>query len=273
VDFAPIVHRGGENTPPATAAGSVASMRRLVTTDELTDEDLLGAYETHDRTPHPDRPWVLMNMVASLDGATAVEGTSGALGGAGDRRVFGVVRTVPDVIVVAAGTVRAEDYGPPRLGPAAMARRTARGQSPVPQLAVITRSAAIDPGSRLFGDGHRPIVITTEDAPTDAVSALATVADIERAGVGDVDLGAAMAMLARRGHLVALLEGGPSLNGQFVADGLVDELCLSVAPVLVAGASKRVAEGPAAAEGLGLALVHVLEHDDALFLRYARVTG
>jgi riboflavin biosynthesis pyrimidine reductase len=213
----------------------------------------------------------MLNMVTSLDGATALAGVSGGLGGDGDRAVFAVIRAVPDVIVVAAGTARAENYGSPTLDEAHRARRRARGQAPVPELAVVTRSLDLDPDSRLFAEGHRPLVLTVDDAPPDRRAALDPVAELVEVGHGDVDLPAAMAVLADRGHDVALLEGGPALNGQFVAAELVDELCLSIAPVLVGGASKRLAVGPEHSSPEGMALAHVLTHDDALFVRYRRL--
>ena len=101
-------------------------MRSLDLGPAVTDDDLWSRYDTNDRTPPAGRPWVLMNMVASLDGATALAGVSGGLGGEGDRTVFGLVRSLPDVIVVAAGTVRAENYGPPQVGPEGAARRRRR---------------------------------------------------------------------------------------------------------------------------------------------------
>ncbi|MGI9601890.1 MAG: pyrimidine reductase family protein [Acidimicrobiales bacterium] len=247
-------------------------MRRFEPAAAASDQDLLSLYDADDRPAPAGRPWVMLNMVASLDGATAVDGVSGGLGGTADRQVFGVIRTVPDVIVVAAGTVRAEDYGPPVARPEAVDRRQARGQAPVPVVAVVTGSASLDGSSRLFADHHRPLIITTDDAPADRVAALAPVADIVTAGTTTVDPTAALQVLAARGHQVVLLEGGPTLNGQFVAQGLVDELCLTVAPMLVAGSSKRVAVGGDVAEPLGLTLTHVLEHDNTLLLRYRRPT-
>ena len=140
----------------------------------------------------------------------------------------------------------------------------------MPELAVVTRSLDLDPGGRLFSDGHRPLVLTTDDAPPERMAALAAVAELVTVGHGDVDLAAAMGVLADRGHGVALLEGGPALNGQFVAADLIDELCLSIAPVLASGSSKRLAVGTELVRPDELALAHVLTHDDALFVRYRR---
>lgn len=215
----------------------------------VDDVDPTDVYASVDR---PGPRHVLINMIASLDGATAVEGRSGGLGGAADKRAFAAIRKAADVILVGAGTVRAEDYGPPK----------AEGV----RLAIVTSSLDLDPGARVFSDGHRPLVITTADADPDRRAALARVSDVLVAGTGQVDLHAAIDQLEG----VILCEGGPSLNGQLVADGLVDELCVTIAPLLAGGRSARLAHGLAPAAPEAMALAHVLEEDGYLFLRYVR---
>ena len=254
--------------PEPTA--SVAAVRQLYPDRGLDAPDLADLYGAPSRPSPAGRPWVLSNMVASLDGATAVDGVSGNMGGEGDRMVFDQIRAAADAIVVAAGTARAEDYGPPRADPGAAEARAERGQSVVPELVVLTRSGNLDTDARLFSEGHRPTVVVSGAAPTDRVAALDAVADVVVTAGDDVDPGEVLSLLARRGHRVVLLEGGPSLNGQWVAADMVDELCLTVAPLLVSGGSKRVALGPEPTPAAAMALAHVLEHDDALFLRYVR---
>ena len=222
--------------------------------------------------PRPaDRPWFLVNMVASVDGATAVDGTSGALGGPADKVVFSAIRAVADVIVVAAGTVRAESYGPPRPSAARRAEREARGQSPAPRLAVVTRSLDLDPGAALFADGaEAPLVYTVTGAPADRRGALAGCAEIHDLGGDAVDLGAMASDLHRRGAAIVVIEGGPGLNGQFVAAGLVDEVNVTVAPLLVGGDSARLAYGPSRAAPTDLDVAHLWEAEGLLFVRYLR---
>lgn len=217
-----------------------------------------------------DRPWVLLNMVASVDGATALDGVSGGLGGPADKAVFAAIRAVVDVIVVAAGTARAERYGPPRTSPANQAARLARGQRAFPRLALVTRSLALDPTSSLFTEAPEPpLVFTTDEAPAERRAELAAVAEVVSLGADRVRPGAMLADLAARGVHIVGLEGGPSLNGQFLEAHAVDEVNLSLAPMLVAGTSARVAHAHhEAAERLGLA--HVWEQDDLLFCRYVR---
>ena len=242
-------------------------MRQLLP-EAIDDVDPVAAYAADARPAPHGRPWVLVNMISSVDGATAVEGVSGPLGGPADKAVFGAIRGVADAIVVGAGTVRAEGYGRPRR----------HGDRPPPRLAVVTASADLDPGLRLFapaddaGDGERPIVLTTASAPPVRTEALAEVAEVVVAGDDRVDLALALAELAGRGVEVALAEGGPSLNGQLVAAGLVDEWCVTWSPSLVSGSSSRAAHGPAHPDGLQrMRLDRLLVEDDLCFARYVRL--
>lgn len=238
----------------------------------VDDVDPVAVYAADERPAPADRPWVLANMVASADGATAVDGRSGALGGAADRAAFTAIRAVADVILVAAGTARTEGYGPPRTPPALQERRRGRGQAAKPRIAIVTRRVELDIGAELFGDpDSRCLVVLPEDAAAERVAAVAAVADVVTAGHGDVDLAACLAHLRAAGVATVLAEGGPSLLGQLVAADLVDELCLTLAPALVAGASDRIVHGPDMADGLApLHLDRVLEQDGTLLLRYLR---
>jgi riboflavin biosynthesis pyrimidine reductase len=198
------------------------------------------------------RPAVRLNMISSLDGATAVEGVSGGLGSLGDKRVFAVLRSLADVVLVAAGTVRAEHYGP----------------STVP-IAVVTRTAQLDWQSPFFAEAKaRPIVLTGEDAPEENLAHAAAVADVVRAGTGGVDLRMAVDAFAERGFRHVLAEGGPTLNAQLALAGVLDEVCLTVSPKLAAGDAKRILSGPALESPAELELRSVLEDDGYLFLRY-----
>jgi riboflavin biosynthesis pyrimidine reductase len=230
----------------------------------VEDVDPLPLYGGDERDAGGDRPWVLVNMIATADGATAVDGVSGPLGGAPDKRVFAAVRAVADVILVAAGTVRAEGYGPPRP--------SAKGRAP--RLAIVTQSLDLDLTGRVFTEaqpGAKPVIVTTRSAPADRVEAASGVADIVEAGDDRVEVHAALAALHAAGARVVLCEGGPSLVGQLVAAGLVDELCLSLAPLLAGGDSSRLAHGPAPAAPERMRLDRVLEEDSLLFCRYVRV--
>jgi riboflavin biosynthesis pyrimidine reductase len=242
-------------------------MRQLL--PEPGDVDPVDCYAVP-RTPPPDRPWVLVSMVTSVDGATAIEGVSGGLGGPADKQVFSAIRGVADVVLAGAGTVRAERYGPPRTPPSIQAARRQRGQAAKPRIAVLSRSLDLPLDSALFTTpADRPIVMTCAAADPDRRAAVAAVADVVEAGASDVDLALALAALREAGVGVVVGEGGPGTNGQLVAAGLVDELCVTLSPRLVGGGSSRLAVGPDAAR-TDLRLVHLLEEDGLLFLRYVR---
>ena len=233
------------------------------------DIDPVAAYSV-DRPAPADRPWLLTNMIASVDGATALDGVSGGLGGDPDRAVFAAIREVADLILVAGGTVRAESYGPPKSSDDARARRVARGQAPDPRLAVVTASLNLDPAGDLFtGGGVTPLIITAAQAPAEPRRRLEDVAEVVTAGIERVDLAAALASLADTADVV-LSEGGPSLLGQLATDDLIDELCLTLAPAIAGGSSKRFVHGAELDKLTGLDLAHVLESEGMLFLRYSR---
>ena len=237
----------------------------------VVDADPVELVMAEDR-PLPDhRPWVAVNMVASIDGAIAVAGRSGGLSSPADKAMFHALRQFPDVIVAGAGTVRTENYGPVQLDADTQARRVARGQQPIPRLAVVSGRAQLDPTSRLFSDPtQRPIVLTTEIAPRDAVAALGDVADIICAGTERVDLRDAFTQLRSLGMSTLLCEGGPTLNDQLLAEDLVDEWCQTIAPLLTGGDAMRGAHGPTEGVARVLQLTRVVIDNDVLLLRYAR---
>lgn len=244
-------------------------MRRLFP-EPVGPVDVREAYAAT-RPPREDRPWLLMNMVTSVDGHVSVDGRSGPLGGPADRQVFRAVRGIADVIVVAAGTVRAESYGPPTSDEQEQGRRRAAGVRPVARLAIVTGRVDLDLDAALFHDpASRPIIVTTETAPADRVAAAGEVADVVVAGGRRVDPARALGALRESGAQVALLEGGPSLNGAFVGAGLVDEVCLTVSPMLVGGEGPGIVRGPGPEAPVELALAHLLTEDGLLFLRYVR---
>ncbi len=206
--------------------------------DDLPPLDVLADWPTA-----VGRPAIRAVMIQSIDGAVSIDGRSAPLGGPGDTEVYLANRSLADVVLVGAETVRAEGYGPARLTPALVARRERRGQPPRPPIAVVSRSLRLDETSRFFTDAAvRPIVITTDDAPPRRVARLEEVADVIVAGTGDVDLAAAVRELGRRGAHRIVCEGGPTLNAALVTAGLLDEVCLTVAPVVV-GHGPRVLGG------------------------------
>lgn len=198
--------------------------------------ELVEMYRTDKRTHADSSAWLMVNMITSIDGAIAVEGLSGGLGNEADFAVFKTLRGLADVILVGAGTAGAESYKVPSPN--------AAGVRPV--IAVVSRRLSIDLESALFADPtYRPAVVTTTDADAALVGAIAQVADVVAAGVGQVDVSAAVQQLAARFGPTILAEGGPTLNAQLAADDLVDELCVTTSPLVIGGAGGRMlANGP-----------------------------
>lgn len=206
----------------------------------VDEVDPTALYDDRSRAARPARPYVVVNMVASIDGATAVEGVTAKLGGPGDQRIFLLLRSLADVILVGAQTVRAEDYGPPRLEAEMIDARRARGQSAIPPIAVVSASLNFDWSSRLFTDTtSQPILLTTRRAEVDHLKRAHDRAQVVLLGEETVDLAQGLAALAARGARLLLCEGGPTLNAGLVSEGLVDELCLTVARRRSSGAVGR----------------------------------
>jgi riboflavin biosynthesis pyrimidine reductase len=254
----------------------------LFPTDRSTDDiDVATAVAAAPRSPPQDRPWVLANMIISVDGAVVgADGRSGSLSGPADRLVFRALRGVADVILAGAATVRAEKYGPPRLAPDVQHVRRQRGQSALPRMAVVSAGLRLDPTQGLFREApadQRPIVLTTTEAlrarpgtqPDDPLADLADVAELRECGQHTVDWTRALRQL-RRDAGVVLVEGGPTVNSQLIVADLIDEYCLTVSPSLVGRAGLAWATGDAADSLRRLHLRDVLEQDDFLFLRYLR---
>lgn len=202
--------------------------------------------------PDTDRPWVRANFVTTIDGAAYdAQGVTGSLGGKADKQVFAMLRSLADVIVVGAGTARAEGYGP--------------ADKPI---AVVSHSLNLPP--RL----HQPgiIVVTTMEAPAKPIDRLrAAGAEVLTYGVGAVDWTELLAEFESRGWRKVLCEGGPTVFGELIEARLVDELCLTVAPVLAAGEAVRIAHSPFPTS-VDMHLDFVEPVGDVLFTRWMRTS-
>lgn len=231
--------------------------------DELDLMALADAYA------YPRERWLRANFVTSADGAAYIDGRSGGLSSAGDMRVFGLLRVLADVVLVGAGTARTEEYKPARRRPSLASLREGRPETAT--IALVTRTLGLNLASPLFTEtppDARTIVITCAASDADMRAEAAKVADVIVAGEETVDLGQALDELADRGLRHVLCEGGPHLLGDLAADGLLDELCLSLSPVLAGpGASRIIAGQPSDVRRMKLA--HVLAEDEGvLFFRY-----
>ena len=233
---------------------------------DRSDDDLLALYD------YPaERPWARFNFIASLDGSATHQGVSAPLGNEGDRRLFGLLRRLSDVILVGAGTVRAEGYAGPLVSDEDIRWRTDQGLAAHPALAIISGTLGMDPDSDLFKlSPVRPLLITTAAADPERVRSLSEVADVVIAGGESVGARTCVSTLNDRGLGRILCEGGPSIFGGFLAEDAVDELCLSLSPLLTGGQGAHIAAGVGRPELRQLALASLLESDSALYGRWMR---
>jgi riboflavin biosynthesis pyrimidine reductase len=244
---------GASTTGASTTAQ--ATVRRLVPDPAPVSLTDAYAYPPPDERPG-SRPWVRANMITTVDGAvTGADGVSGSIGTPADLRVFRVLRSLADVILVGAGTARVEGYGPARV-----------------PVAVVTARLEVDLTSALLAEAAHPtVLITTAATDPDRLAAARAVADVVVCGRDAVDLPGALAELGRRGHRNVLCEGGPSLLGSLVAADCLDELCLTTAPTLVGsadGPTGRAVAGPALPVPVRLRLGHLLEDEGTLLARW-----
>ncbi len=243
----------------------------------LADADVAALYDYPDLGAPPAR-WLRANMVASLDGAATVDGRSGGLSNEADQQVFAMLRAHADVILVGAGTARAEGYAPVRPETEGLRWAWLRdGRPPSPPIAVVTRGLDLDLDSALIANTFphaRTIIITTTSAlPGRRAAAAARNAEVIVAGEASVDLKAAVDSLAERGHQRISCEGGPHLLAQLADAGLLDELCLTVSPLLAGPGADRIVTGGLPMPGGGtlpFTLAHALEDEGHLFCRYVR---
>lgn len=256
---------------PNPAQGTQLTL--LCSTGDVDDSALSELY-AHPADPGSSGCWVRANFIASVDGGATVDGKSGALGSDGDRLVFDLMRESTDVVVVGAGTVRAENYCGVQLSAHQRQLRVERGQSEVPPIAVVTASGRLEHDAHLFTrTDAAPLIVTSADAFDRVRAEFEGLADVVAASGSDdrtVDEARILSVFAERGLVRVLCEGGPSLFGAFIDRDLVDELCLTVAPVLVGGHARRVAGG----DGSGLTRMrraHLLADDAGyLYARYVR---
>jgi riboflavin biosynthesis pyrimidine reductase len=225
--------------------------------------------------PPGGTPALRVNFVTSLDGAVTVGGLSEGLSSPADKAVFGLLRGLADAVMVAAGTLRNEEYGPVVPSGPRRAARVAAGRPEYPVLVVVSGSLDLDPAHRSLAEAPvRPIIVTHGRSPADRREALSAVADVLVAddGQGRVDLATALDALAGRGLAAVLCEGGPHLFSALIAAGRVDELCLTVSPLLAGGGPGRISAGsPLTGPPPGFRLVHIIEDESMLLLRYTRV--
>jgi riboflavin-specific deaminase-like protein len=251
---------------------AMALRRLLPDPAPLTPEQAVAELALGDRAP-ADRPYVVANFVSSADGKASFHGRSGRLGGDVDRALFHRLRTQVDAVLVGSGTLRAERYGRLVRDPELRAAREAQGLAPDPLACVVSRSLELPLDIGLFQDPGQPSLVLTSSERQ--LQGLGPGVEVERVEAAQLTMTAALRRL-RAGHGVrsVLAEGGPTVMGVLVAEDLVDELFLSLAPRLAGGGkAPTILEGEPLADLIELDLVWALEAGGELFLRYRLVTG
>jgi riboflavin biosynthesis pyrimidine reductase len=237
------------------------AMDRLEATDTKPPHEFLADV---DMTARDDRPFVYLNMVASVDGRATLNGRAHDLGSETDTLLLTELRALADAVLIGSGTLRAEGYARLVGNPERVARRTAAGKAPTPPAALMSRSLDLPWGAGLFQAADQPVLIYT-DATHDPPPTPAPVEVVRTA-----DPVAALRDLRGRGVRALLCEGGPTLNRALLAAGLVDELFLTVSPLIAGNKdAPRIVEGEDLPAPARLDLRWVLHHDDELYLRYA----
>jgi riboflavin biosynthesis pyrimidine reductase len=228
--------------------------------------DLLAALRPRERA-HADRPFAYLNMVATVDGHGGLGGTSSALGDDADLEMLLELRTLADAVLIGTGTLRAEGYDRLVRAPERRARRRTAGAAADPVAVLITRSGDVPWETGLFAAAGQPVLVyaTSPVAVPPGVAA-----PVEIATLDPCTPAAVFADLRARGMRALLCEGGPALNRELIAAGLLDELFLTVAPLITAdSAEPTIVSGAPLDPPTALVLRWVLRHGDELFLRYA----
>jgi 5-amino-6-(5-phosphoribosylamino)uracil reductase len=234
---------------------------------ELTPEEATTGLRLGDLAP-PDRPYIALNMVATLDGRITIDGRSGPIGDEADRELFHGLRTQVDAVMVGAGTVRTERYGRLVKDPARRERRVAEGLAPDPLAVVVSARLRLPEDLPLLQDEHSTVMVLTA-AEGELPPTPARVICVHGPPGAELELGPLVRWLrSEHGVRSILCEGGPGLNESLVREGLVDELFLSIAPKLAGGPPLTVLSGDPLGEPLDAELVSLLEHEGHLFGRY-----
>ena len=233
--------------------------------------DILAGQAPWER-PLPDRPRVLVNMVSTLDGRITIAGGSTGIGGPGDHALFHALRTVVDCVLVGTGTLRVERYGRLVRSEERRERRAQLGLAPDPLALLMSRSGDLPWNAPMFEAPEQRIVIATHP---NAPEFPAVAAQLERIDIEAPTPAAVLRELHRRhGTRAVLCEGGPTLNRSLLADGVLDELFLTLGPLLAGGdEALRILAGEELPEPVRAELVGVLRHDSELYLRYALAFG
>ena len=238
--------------------------------------DPVTVYNNDVRTPLNSRPWVLLNMVNSVDGFISVEGRAGGLSGPADKNIYQIIRGLADIILVGAGTVRTENYKAPKIPEGDLAKfRESRGQEKRPRLAVVSGELDLDPGMGLFAERHLedkpPLIYTKSESLKKKASQFTSSAEIVDFPEKELNVSRVVEDLLNKDAKIVVCEGGPNLNAHLLAAGIIDEFCLSVSPRAVGGEDPAVFLTQPVDSPTELSLDRILVEEEFLFCRYLTI--
>ncbi len=243
---------------------------------EEIEVDPAAVYNSDVRTHLKSRPWILLNMVNSVDGFISFEGRAGGLSGAADKNIYQIIRALADIILVGAGTIRAEKYKAPKTPDGDLAAfRESRGQEKRPRIAVISGELNLDPDMGLFADRHLedkpPLIYTKSESLEKGSSGFNSSAEIVAFPESELNVSTIVEDLFNKNAKIVVCEGGPNLNSHLLAAGLIDEFCLSVSPRAVGGEDPATFLNRPVDSPTELSLDRILLEEEFLFCRYLTI--
>jgi len=243
---------------------------------EEIEVDPITVYNSDVRTPFKTRPWVLLNMVNSVDGFVSFEGRAGGLSGLADKNIYQIIRGLADIILVGAGTVRSENYKAPKTPQGRLAEfRESRGQEKRPRIAVLSGELNLNPDMGLFAERHPedkpPLIYTKSESLEENASKLVSSSEIIDFPKKELTVSRVVSDLFKQDGKIVVCEGGPNLNANLLAAGLIDEFCLSVSPRAVGGEDPAAFLNNPVNSPVELTVDRILMEEEFLFCRYLTI--
>ena len=243
---------------------------------EEIEVDPIIVYNNDVRTPSNSKPWILLNMVNSVDGFISFEGRAGGLSGSADKNIYQIIRGLADIILVGAGTVRAENYKAPKTPEGKLAEfRESRGQEKRPRIAVLSGELNLNPEMGLIAERHLedkpPLIYTKSESLEKNSSQFASSSEIIDFPEEELTVSKVVHDLSNQDAKIVVCEGGPNLNAHLLANDLIDEFCLSVSPRAVGGEDPSPFLNKPVDSPVELSLDRILLEEEFLFCRYLTV--